>query len=180
MPGLGQAIASIAKIKQDNFTRSIDTWGPNLSEAKVRYIVERLGHAYGVFRPQEVLDKALLTEGLVVTKYDPVGVFPNSSKINEGAPCCGQTPAPAAPSLVKKIVNYSISISKWIMAGRKMRTDDRVNEIALICKSNKCGFYKEMTCLKCGCPVRSVEEEEDKTQNKIRLATEVCPVGLWS
>lgn len=68
------------------------------------------------------------------------------------------------------------AVVKWIAAGSPVRTQEQIDAAFDICKS--CEFFKgegdSGTCQKCGCYVNRVG-----VLNKIRMATEKCPDGLW-
>lgn len=74
------------------------------------------------------------------------------------------------------------STMTWIMSGKPLRPARDLKIIHDICKSNKCGKYKEFNeedsgvCLACGCPVNLLS---DGFRNKIARGNEHCPEGLW-
>lgn len=85
-----------------------------------------------------------------------------------------------APNLAVQAGNLAEASVKWRAAGMPMRTPDAIATIYAECRSNQCRKYigkdaKHGQCAECGCNVSS----EFNTWNKIALATEVCPLGLW-
>lgn len=74
-------------------------------------------------------------------------------------------------SLLKK---YLHARSKWIAAGRPLRTDERIAEIWDNHCSN-CDKREADRCTMCGCFIR----REGVTLNKLAWGTEDCPVKKW-
>ena len=81
------------------------------------------------------------------------------------------------PSLLVRLRNYEAAVARWLSAGRPVRTDADVERLIVICESNRCGAYRDGTCLSCGCPV---SRSGVAVRNKLRMATETCPRGLWN
>ena len=81
------------------------------------------------------------------------------------------------PSVGQRLTNYQRAREKWEEAGKPERTDDQVAALRVICTSNKCGLFDGTVCTHetCGCPVARPGIFGDK----LRWATEACPVGLW-
>lgn len=80
------------------------------------------------------------------------------------------------PSLVAKLRNYEAALSRWLGAGRPVRSDTEVSTLLEVCQSNHCGLYRDGTCGACWCPVSA---SRWAIRNKLRMATESCPKGLW-
>lgn len=80
------------------------------------------------------------------------------------------------PSLTHQLRGYAASLSRWIAAGRPVRPDGDVADLLTICQANQCGQYRDGQCLACGCRVNS---SGWAIVNKLRMATENCPKGLW-
>lgn len=87
---------------------------------------------------------------------------------------------------VQKVKGYGKSTLRWIAAGSPLRSSEEVDQIFSICKS--CEHFKENQCTTCGCNVRSSQKESTTIlgihvpagmTNKLRRATEKCPVGKW-
>ena len=69
---------------------------------------------------------------------------------------------------------YRHARSKWIAAGRPLRTDERIAEIwDTYCKN--CGDREADRCKLCGCFIK----RHGTTLNKISWATECCDKNLW-
>jgi len=101
---------------------------------------------------------------------------------------CDQETAAEMATLPKKIANYAGAIRRWIREGRPVRTDNEVAEILKICqgdpessdpeKQKSCKLYdaESHSCLKCGC---AVSADKAPLGNKLRMKSEICPLGLW-
>jgi len=94
----------------------------------------------------------------------------------------GGTPAPRPkpkkyPSLTRQAENYAVAITKWTAAGCPVRTNVEVKTIfSQHCA--KCDWFdsKKKRCKNCGCRVTT---SSVAIVNKIKMATEQCPRGLW-
>lgn len=77
------------------------------------------------------------------------------------------------PGLLQRAKNFSKAAGKHIQAGGPKRTQEEINQIVIICKSNECGFYskKRRICTHrdCGCNVK----------RKAMWKMEKCPEGFW-
>jgi hypothetical protein len=73
------------------------------------------------------------------------------------------------PPLAKQITNVTLATLKWVAAGRPIRSKEEQAAILETCKG--CEFYMldKGRCSKCGCYLKQ----------KIKMATEACPVGKW-
>lgn len=77
----------------------------------------------------------------------------------------------------EQLSDFIIARRRWIDAGKPERSDLRAMEILDICRV--CEYYKSIRpklgrCLKCGCALNL-----SRGLNKLRWATESCPVGKW-
>lgn len=85
------------------------------------------------------------------------------------------------PTLTEKVVRYASSTENWIKAGSPVRTDEEVETILKICQSNECKQFQPHNdgqtgvCRVCGCELNKM----GGLVNKIRRATESCPLGKW-
>lgn len=70
--------------------------------------------------------------------------------------------------------NYSRAIAKWVKAGRPRRSDGEVAAILEIC--HRCSLFENGGCKKCGCRVNT---RKSALANKLRMATESCPIDRW-
>lgn len=83
------------------------------------------------------------------------------------------------PGMVEKIGRYATSTQNWIAAGSPIRNDEEVEAALKICQgceqfsANKDGETGH--CKLCGCEVNRM----GGMVNKIRRATEHCPLGKW-
>ena len=100
----------------------------------------------------------------------------------------GKRPAELPPTATQA-ARYLSAIERWRLAGRPERTDDEVREI-LETYCVACEHFEAGRCTHhgCGCNVRTPEEEQATLLgryvhrglvNKLRQATESCPVGRW-
>lgn len=80
------------------------------------------------------------------------------------------------PSVTAQLSSYAAAVSRWLAAGRPVRSDEQVGELLAICQDNRCGKYRDGQCLACGCRVNS---SGWALANKLRMATESCPKGMW-
>lgn len=81
------------------------------------------------------------------------------------------------PSVTAQLSSYAAAVSRWLAAGRPVRTDEQVAGLLAICQDNRCGKYRDGQCLACGCRVNS---SGWALANKLRMATESCPKRLWA
>lgn len=79
----------------------------------------------------------------------------------------------ASPSLVIRGWNFTVAMTRWVIAGRPRRSQTEIDERLAICQ--ECPFLENNICTKCGCAC----VEENQIMNKLVLATEVCPEGRW-
>jgi hypothetical protein len=80
-------------------------------------------------------------------------------------------------TLFGKAMNYQAAVRRWFAAGRPERTDE---EIAAIYDEHcsKCDMYDKVRkiCNSCGCPAT---KDQPALRNKLRMATEACPLGRF-
>ena len=85
------------------------------------------------------------------------------------------------PSLNKRMVNLSRAVGQHVLTGSKHCSEEDREERFNICKSNKCGLFRENegggVCAhdSCGCYLRS----HGKFMDKLSWADSRCPVGMW-
>lgn len=82
------------------------------------------------------------------------------------------------PSVVKRVSSYAKAQARWIAAGSPVRMPDEIAGIFAICEA--CEHYKPYAdgkghCKLCGCRLK----REGGLMNKIRMATETCPIEKW-
>jgi len=93
----------------------------------------------------------------------PVGKQPNWEAMPE---CPG-------PTAAQKVWSYAAAVSRWITAGRPERNHEEVQQLLAICQ--KCHFFADNTCRKCGCRLAG----RNALVSKLKMATEHCPIGRW-
>jgi hypothetical protein len=84
---------------------------------------------------------------------------------------------PAAEKLgisIADLVHYAQALVRWTKAGFPERSDDEVSRLESICKA--CSKYVDGRCKQCSCRVN----KRPAVVNKIRMATENCPLGKWA
>lgn len=76
-----------------------------------------------------------------------------------------------------RIKNYTQSIARFVAAGCPVRDPQAIGEILVTCQ--KCERYnaKKKICNVCGCHCNN---SRYAFVNKIRMASESCPIGKWS
>lgn len=79
------------------------------------------------------------------------------------------------PGVLQQAWNYTAALERWTLAGRPVRSPERIAEILAICEA--CPMYlgdaKRPRCKLCGCSINNLPRG---TQNKIAMATEHCPL----
>jgi ribosomal protein L37E len=79
--------------------------------------------------------------------------------------------------LLDKVVNYAKAVRQWVAAGRPERTDEEAERLFNeFC--NKCSMYnrEKGICNSCGCPANT---DQPAIKNKLKMATESCPLGQF-
>ncbi len=79
-----------------------------------------------------------------------------------------------SPSFPRRILTWAQAIVRWQAAGRPRRSDAEVESLLAICLP--CERYRDGVCAKCGC---GVSRSKTAIVNKLRMTTEVCPLGKW-
>lgn len=72
--------------------------------------------------------------------------------------------------------HYAVALQRWAKAGYPVRDQAEVTRIDKICQSNECKKYANGRCTVCGCRVNT---SRIPLLNKIKMATEQCPIGRW-
>jgi hypothetical protein len=93
---------------------------------------------------------------------------------------------PQAPSLAEgaqrlgiswdDVGHYAAALARWTGAGFPTRADDEVARIAREHCNGACDKWRVGRCVACGC---NVNTSRFAVWNKIRMATENCPLGKW-
>lgn len=75
-----------------------------------------------------------------------------------------------------RVTNYAKAVTKWFANGRPVRSDEEVGKLLDICKG--CEHYnaERSACKICGC---NLNLSQNAMVNKLRMATEHCPIGKW-
>ena len=84
---------------------------------------------------------------------------------------------PAPVNIAQKVVRYTRALSRWIKAGRPIRTEAEIIEIfEQDCR--RCEAYETLdsSCRHCGCRVNT---STVAPINKIAMQTEHCPQEKW-
>ena len=81
------------------------------------------------------------------------------------------------PTTCEKAVHYVRALSRWIKAGRPVRTDEEIRYIHdVFCIPCERYDSKGKTCQCCGCKVNI---SSVPLANKIAMTTERCPLEKW-
>lgn len=80
---------------------------------------------------------------------------------------------------MSQLEKYGVAVAKWIARGRPKRTDDDVAGLLAVCQA--CEHYqphdeKSGECGLCKC---RLSLGGSAMNNKLRMATEICPDGRW-
>ena len=85
------------------------------------------------------------------------------------AGCCGESDGELRPLGAKEILEHMLaSLQTWKAAGFPLASDDVYHRRLRVCR--RCPQYRWFQCRHCRCIVYS----------KAKLATEDCPLKLWS
>ena len=76
-------------------------------------------------------------------------------------------------SLIQQAVNFVTSAAKHVAAGMPRASEEEIARRFAICQG--CEFFKDNSCMKCGCPVIRTK----KYISKLAWADQECPVGKW-
>ena len=89
--------------------------------------------------------------------------------------CLGESAVEEA-GFAERFKNYGMAIRRWVANGRPVRTEEEVQKIFdEHCKT--CDMYLDGICRSCGCTVNS---GDFPLTNKLKMKTEVCPMGRWA
>lgn len=89
---------------------------------------------------------------------------------------CQRCEAGEYPSVGRQLISYASSVGDWALTGRKVRTDEEVEEILKICSGCKHFDASRGRCKACGCRMNT---GGNAVTNKIRMASEHCIKGKW-
>jgi hypothetical protein len=89
-------------------------------------------------------------------------------------------PDPKTPNLAKRAVTWAQAVASWKLKGSPERSDEEVLRIYhQFCASTPpCRWFdsEHKRCKGCGC---GVSPDGPAVFNKIKMATQHCPRGLW-
>lgn len=90
---------------------------------------------------------------------------------------CAKGSKVEAASMFGKVMNYQAAVRKWFAAGRPERTQEEIDAIYDE-HCSKCSMYdkERKICNSCGCPAT---KDQPALRNKLRMATEACPLGRF-
>lgn len=90
---------------------------------------------------------------------------------------CTKDEKMATPNLLEKVVSYSAAVRKWVAAGRPERTQEEIESIFNE-HCNRCEMFDKVKkiCNSCGCPSNT---DQPAIRNKLKMATEACPLGRF-
>lgn len=78
------------------------------------------------------------------------------------------------PSFVRRVRTYLTAITRWTLAGWPHRTTEEIERIYHLCEN--CSHFRNEGCAACGCKLGRTRKG---LRNKIAMATEGCPRGMW-
>jgi hypothetical protein len=82
-----------------------------------------------------------------------------------------------APSMLNLAYRYTRALSRWIKAGRPVRSEEEIKQIfKTFCEPCEAYDSKNSSCCHCGCRVNRMRAAP---LNKIAMATEECPLEKW-
>ena len=81
------------------------------------------------------------------------------------------------PNVIQLAYRYTRALSRWIKAGRPLRSEKEIEAIFEMC-CRLCEAYdtESSSCRHCGCRVNL---NRSAPLNKIAMATENCPLEKW-
>jgi hypothetical protein len=90
---------------------------------------------------------------------------------------CNRETHAEVQGLGSKMFGYFDAIRRWIAAGRPVRSDEEVERI-FTNECLKCDRFdaETQTCNSCGCALKMAGTP---LTNKIKMASERCPLGRW-
>ena len=80
------------------------------------------------------------------------------------------------PSLPRRIAHYAHAVKNFVVSGSPTRTNEEVERLLVICQSCENYNSARQSCSLCGCRCTN---NRLALLNKLRMATESCPVGRW-
>jgi hypothetical protein len=75
----------------------------------------------------------------------------------------------------EQAAHYATALARWAAAGFPTRPDEEVERIFREC-CQPCDQHVDGRCKKCGC---CVSAKGMAIRNKLKMATEKCPLGKW-
>lgn len=84
------------------------------------------------------------------------------------------------PGLMTQVKNYVIAYTKWVVAGKPLRSAEKIAELFNICKSCPSVSFIPISdsigrCAECACWLK----ETGIDRNKLAWPTSPCPEGHW-
>lgn len=128
--------------------------------------------------------KVLLSRSLPVFNGPPCEFRQGSSCGVTGLPVdkdictrCVKEAKDEMATLGDKISNYASAVRRWVAAGRPVRSDKQVAEIyENHCSGCQMFDAEKQACKSCGC---AVSKGSFPLTNKLKMATESCPLGRF-
>jgi len=87
---------------------------------------------------------------------------------------CDRTAERQDAGIFDLVSNYAAALSRWLAAGRPVRTQQEIDGLLEICKA--CELFDGSKCRRCGC---RLSKSTSGWANKLAMATEQCPLGKW-
>jgi hypothetical protein len=111
----------------------------------------------------------------IVRCADPACAFFTKEVTDEQCATCPRSKLPTMPSLTRQAIHYTMALGGWVTAGRPERTDEEVRQLYET-HCAKCDWRVGQKCRGCGC---NIAPTGSPLRNKIKMATEHCPKGLY-
>lgn len=98
---------------------------------------------------------------------------------------------PEAPTLATRARHYGAAVTRWIGAGRPVRSDEAAEANVAVCRQCPGGHFDGQVCThaRCGCNIAVGETGlglalvalgvSAALVSKAKMATETCPGGYW-
>ena len=81
------------------------------------------------------------------------------------------------PGMVSLAYKYTRALSRWIKAGRPVRSEEEIHRIfEAFCMPCEAYDAEGSSCQNCGCRVNT---KQIAPLNKIAMGTEMCPLEKW-
>jgi len=122
-----------------------------------------------------------------ITLHGPLPIFRPRVAFPQAMTPLGRRPRSETSPLSKKKL-LEIALNNWLQEGKPLRTDAEVED-CYTGHCQPCFYYWDGYCTRCGCGIHGNEpnlpamldafDKNRPLRNKIRIATEHCPIWKW-